>query len=522
MDPARKFVVDAQHSRIATTLDNHYLLNDVSHKDIETTLQAIGEYRVSGTRPSEGYKVDHQVLQQIALAFHQKAGTLTPQVSTAIDSLGDSCARLHLGHQVNVFSSLGVVSQFIFLDSLTRAIETRLSTRACQMYVYVDYDTANDSRFKVAHVPDIKRDGGSLSLSNAVLKQDHLKPMWAVCKPPAALLSHWVDSLRQLFKSDVTELNKMGVVEKQRGATMKHLALVEKMIWEAYERASTLVEFNAFFLSRLVNVAWQIPCIFLPGSQLQPTMQHAYEYLLSLYPRISQLAAEGKDLLARLNITAHSINSSPQPSLPIWLTCSSCTTRVALIIDKGNLGQAYYRCSQCHHSEKFNLGTYSKPDLTPIAHLVSPRILLDNLLDIVALRADGGTGYIGQAEHLLLTSHVAHGLGWELPPHCLWQPKGVYYGSAECRAGLLRASTNALEREVRRIDAACSWAFSGKASILYYLVNHGATSVLEMWRRHFDNGKDVHHFNDVRNYMPFECPASAIKQLIQMARSYDI
>jgi hypothetical protein len=398
----------------------------------------------------------------------------------------------------NLFPYIGVAGQFIFLDCVAQQLVSGHGIFPAQIYLIVDYDVGGDSRFRVSHFPDVQRLGGSLALTNVVQRNSFQNPMWSIPKPPTTTINKWLSQLHALIKQDLSALRQIGIVEREPGSLHGNLDQVETLIWIAYERSSTLAEFNAFYLSQIVNVCWGLPTAFIPGHLLQPAMQTAYEFLLQMMPVVDELTREAIEFFRCHGIAInYKVNQSPR-SFPVWITCEACFTRVPLYVRSNTpLLLVQGHCNKCGLDYNFHLGTSSTVDLTPICHLMSPRVLLDNLLDVVALGTSGATGYIGQTEHMLLTQYVARGLNWEMPPHSLWSPHSVHYGPAECRAVQVIANQPSRLLVGGVIDA-LRLCYFGRASTLYYIISRGLDGLLVMWRDYFQSGGQVQNLNDGR------------------------
>jgi hypothetical protein len=473
-------------------------------------------------KPLLSSPIDPGLLSDLAVSFHTKAGTAMPWVGENIRRLAAGAPRIRVAHQANLFPSLGVVAQFILLDSLAQELVTQWGIVPAQMFVIVDYDVAGDSRFRVAHIPDVQRAGGSLSLSDVVPKDAFQKPMWAIPKPPVETVKKWVNQIYSLIDNDLTMLKKINITEREPGTIRGNFKSVEQLVWTAFERASTLLEFNAFALSHIVNVHWKMPVAFIFGRGLQPLMNGAYEELIATWPTLSNLARDGVEFFNRNGVSLSCSGASYEPKLlPFWISCNTysdgqyCSQRVPLYAaDQDYHLAAYAKCQRCHTQYEFDLGTSAGINLESLSRFViSPRILLDNFLDVVALGICGGSGYLGQAEHMLLANYVATKMNWEMPPHCLWRPRGLYYSPAECRAAYIHAKGELGNGEKERADDALHWVHFGKASTIYYLLNQGFTNLLSMWNDFLAAGQPVYCINDGQTNQHFQIPTEFVLEL---------
>jgi len=346
---------------------------------------------------------------------------------------------------------------------------------------------------------------GSTSLSSAIPHALLQNPMWSIAKPERATVEKWVWNLYSLTRQDLkslvrenssTELvQQESINEKEYGFLEKNIEILENLIWTAFERADTLVEFNAFFLSYIVNIYWELPVAFVFGSKLQSSMLQGYEFLIERWQEILTQAQKSLKYFQDHEVLIKSSIVRASPSvLPIWIACSgkhngaACHRRLPLYVVSDSQLIAYSHCGNCGADYRFDLGTYKKVQLEPLLdYHIAPRILMDNLLDAVSLGITGGVGYAGQAEHMLLTNYIASNIadGWEMPPHILSQPKGFYYGATECRALRIIWDSGADRSKKDNAIEALRWVYFGKASLLYYLISLGAEGLSDVWNDFF-------------------------------------
>jgi len=455
--------------------------------------------------PVVPYPVDRNALRDIAVHFHNKAGTLTKGVHHNLELFASGAPLLRIAHQPNTFAYLGVYAQFIFWDALARSLFSRHHILPCQVYLIVDFDNAGDKRFRTNHFPDVEISKGFFPLSAPVQKDSFDKVLSAIEKPTEGIVREWISSLESVVERDLTFLRRKGIFEKELGQTRECLEVLGREIETSYNRASSLSEFNAIFLSRIVNLYWKMPTAFFPLSQATSLMKSCYEYLLQNYPIIVKLSNRIIDQLQSKGVSISNGLRANSETFPFWFVCPNCSVRVPLkFLANTNLSVAGV-CPKCESDYQYRLGTLSSPDLTPIHDKIIPRILFDVLTDIIGWRISGGVGYIGGAEHALVCGLLASELGLHAPPECLWRPLGIYNGFAEIRAAQI-LSEGGCQHMSEKAKLALQEIFSGKASILYYLLAQGFDGLLQTWYKHFQNGGQVYEVNMGRN--PFVAPES--------------
>jgi len=478
----KEFLIDVPGLNVSNPNQLADLVNFYLTKDISLTLPV----------PS-----DRNALKKISAEFHTKAGTFTDDVANNLQLFVRDAATLRIAHQPNTFAYLGVYVQFIFLDLAARYLSSRHGIFPCQIYLIVDYDMAEDKRFRISHFPDIERRDGSLILSSLVPSRSLNRINLAVEKPSKQRIEEWMLSLRTLLRRDLSILRGMGIVERMSGQIRNRLEMIEQEIWEAYNRSSNLAEFNAIFLSRIVNLHWKMPVAFISSMAAVPTMRVCYEYLLQLYPDMVNILNKILSVLQANGIFISSNLKLKPDDFPFWYLCQKCFVRTSLKIISRDRLLVSGVCIRCGSKYNYDLGTFSCPNLALIYDKVIPKIIFDNLVDIVGWRCSGGVGYIGSAEHVLVSGQLASRLGWHALPECLWSPKGIHYGLAEVRTAVILAQKGDKGLNFK-VERAMQNALFGKATILYYIFSQGFDGLLQMWQRHFQEGRHVYDLNKGR------------------------
>ncbi|GAP13225.1 hypothetical protein LARV_00976 [Longilinea arvoryzae] len=495
-------------SEIATTLDG--IIYRTSHE----LASAISKYSIEKNNFGKCY-ISPQYLKDTALEFHTKAGTLTESVLENIQNLNEDTPILRFSHQPNLFSSWGIVTQFIFNASVAEKLSGINGSKPAQIYIIVDYDVAEDSRFRVSHYPTPNMEGGSYILSGVVNKIDYDKPIWMISKPDKDLIKKWLQHLRILLHQELQFLRKHNINENRFGTLQQHLQDVEEVIWQAYDCAATLAEFNAIFLSKIVNNYWGLPTLFIPGHKLHRVMREAFELCIELLPKINELANEGIKFYTERNIYIKTKSSNNSNIFPIWYLCQKCNRRVGLFIESNNPLIVKGKCSSCSSIYHIYRPDKTSIDVEKFYESISPRILIDNLLDVIAINTYGSTGYIGQAEHILLTNYVARALGWRIPPQSIWRPYSSNYCSGDI-SSLVIIESNSKKELIERANCATKLSFLSKGSLLYYLVNYGWSDLYDSWKHYFDHGGKVNGIYDNAEGTPFSLSDDLIKKLRNM------
>jgi hypothetical protein len=424
--------------------------------------------------------IDCNSMSEIAYNFHVKAGTLTENVKANIERIRLNAPRIRMAHQTNLFLSMAVTGQLVLLNETARYLHEHHQIQSAQLYIALDYDIAEDSRFRVSHYPDAIRIDGSIKLSGAVTQDYRNKPMWAVPKPTQSVVSEWLNQIETSINENLIVLKKYNIPERERGGIKSNFKKVSYAVQESLDRADSLIEFNAFFLSKIVNSFWNLPTAFITGSKIQPLMKNGYEFVLQLNDKINEATLDAQQFFTNQGVILKGNTKDPRNSFPIWYVCSKCQERLELIKDENSLHKVRASRKDCGCNLEFDFGTVESPNLVQIASNMTPRIILDNLLDVVSLGIVGGSGYIGQAEHLVLTNFVASKLGFVIPPQCLHSPKSIYNSISEYRAAII-AKNNPPKLAIDKAISSIKWIHSGRASLVYFLVNFGLENLHTVW-----------------------------------------
>jgi len=428
-------------------------------------------------------------LATLAYEFHRNAGTLTPGVETTIQYLGGEYPRIIIAHQPNLFPSLRVIAPFILLDVVDRVLASQYSIPSTPIYLIVDYDYADDRRFKTAHIPDMFRRFGSLALSNGVPPRQRKQVMWVLEKPPRAILQRWIYEIKNWINNHIMHLYKAGILSAKKKKILyeyifTNLHIIEADLLEAWNRSSSLVEFNSIFLSRIVNLRFSSNICFIPGHLMHRKNGQMFQWIANLTKKITEHASEAVAILRRNKYRTTSHFPPKATETLLWYICPYCNKRFVLKKSE-NLLQTSHFCSAFLKDISLCIPIESLHQCDRIY----PKVLADNLLDIIALRKVGGTGYLGQAEHVLISNYIAHAFGLPVPPQIIFAIEGLYYGLNEvCWLALQDKHNVPEERSVR----ACSMSFQGRASILYYALSLGFNGIKALVEQHFFETDNIH------------------------------
>jgi hypothetical protein len=431
------------------------------------------------------------LLKDVALRFHKNAGTLTHPISQSIERFIQGAPVIRIAHTADLFPYLGVFAACIYLDSVARKLESGNTLSPSQIFILVDHENIADKRLRSCKFPDVDREHGAMLLSSPIPEESYAKSQFSIQKPLRDTVTHWLSSLELEVSQNVKVLYRMGIPQIERGTMHSRLAAIENEVWESYERASSLSEFNAIFTSRILTLHWGIPILFFPVTQVAPLMLNCYEYLIQQYPRLVEASIQVVESLRSEGLAIKDNLELDVTHFPLWYLCDCCLSRVPMRCLSRTKLDIVGLCPTCESSYRFELGTFANPHLDPIRGRLLPKVLFDELADIVGWQISGGVSYIGSAEHVITNSLIAARLKIPVPPESLIRTRGIYYGLAEARVLPDLSNSRTISRKERD---ALEKVFFGRSSVLYFILAQGIDGLFAMWRQHFENG---HHFYDL-------------------------
>jgi len=370
--------------------------------------------------------------------FHQDAG-IDLDLSKHLSSLTKpDTIILRVAHQPNIFPYMGVVSQLVIMRILATKIYEITKRPVCEIFLFVDYDSSRDSRFRTAQLGDVRRRDGRLLINFPVSPSNLDLPMKYLAKPSQDQLEKWFELILDWGRSNLRFLHISNVDVADAHKEFEENAFELKNVLDSMlTRSSSFADFNAFFLSKITSDYWRYPVLFARLSDFQKTLAEAYNDLVSQYAKVNKLINEAKQFyISHGRVSEKGIDKGyyakaiPSQLLPLWYSCASCHSRVALRIVRDEPLEIVGECPRktCRKSYIFQIGTIKRPDLSAISENIFPRVEFQNLCLLPSLGVTAAIGYAGAADHMLVTYYVARKLGLYMPVLCLTQPSFVYAG----------------------------------------------------------------------------------------------
>lgn len=412
-------------------------------------------------------------LARLATTFHSRAGTNTSAVSDALKHLIDNAPILRCTHQPNLFPSLNVLSQSVAVSQLAQHLQPAMSLPPVQVFFLLDYDVAGDSRFRVAHFPSPKSRDGFLAIRIPFSRDYDNQPMFSLPRPSSEWLELVFSQLRALVDQEfVTFVD----TANDRGQLQHNLTRCHEIAQDALRTADTLTEFNSTFISLLSNLYWELPLIFIPGHQALRMVVDHFEFLWDATGEIFRAKIEAAELLAVYGFPVKSSLIGSRTLLNFWFLCH-CGERLPVISKDSSFTTITARCEKCGNEYQ-----YTKQRRESFRDLVRegrvlPRVVADNLFDVVAWNFHAGGNYVGSAEHYLFSIMVALRLGLTPLPEFLWSVKDSFQSDKNPFTQDILNSTLSREQP-EQLSSAIEHVRNGSASCLFYLTMKSLKEVL--------------------------------------------
>jgi hypothetical protein len=364
--------------------------------------------------------------------FHGECGTLTPCVEEVIRSLEDgSCLLLMTAHQPNLFAYGGVLRKATLNHVLAERLRKSLRVPVVSFFGVADQDFTDDRWVRSALLPDVERRNGLLELRFEMPEKLMLN---RVAKPSRMVLDGWRGEIKNWVDK------KLGSIERecrtfklQLGKKKGELAWNFEGFWglveDAYERAQTYADFNAFVMSRIVNDVWGYGTLFSRFSECQRIFECEFCFLLSRFDEYSRYVKE-----ATACALEGGVHDQECETIPFWYHCD-CGSKARLRAEQmGVCPTGHGQCLRCGREYQFDFQSENEPRISEIVSLISARSLSMPLVFFQGLRVGCYVGGVGGQEYLEQARYVAERLGLSFSPVVVWRPRDVYCGVGQLDA----------------------------------------------------------------------------------------
>lgn len=366
--------------------------------------------------------------------FHEECETVAPHVEEAIEKLeNDSCLFLMTAHQPNLFAYSGVLRKATLNHVLAEKLSEGLNLPVVSFFGIADQDFTDDRWVKSALLPDGERKDGVLELRVDLPEKLMLNK---VPKPSRQVLSNWQNKIKDWFSRKLISIERslksLGVEFNPKDTDLpKNFEDFWGIVEESYNRAESYSDFNAFLISRIVNLCWGYNTLFARFSECEQIFKREFCFLLSHFKEYSELVREAtlSEESPKRGVFQHEYNT-----VPFWYHCD-CGGKARLTADQQRI--SFLGLGECLHcGEKYRIDFSSKedPEISGILHRISARSLSMPLVFFDGLKVCCYVGGLGGKVYLRQAKYVSERMGIAFPPVIIWRPKDVYLGIGQVEA----------------------------------------------------------------------------------------
>lgn len=357
--------------------------------------------------------VDPADLASVAVAFHQSHGTLSPAVQRSLKLLCNGATTARVAHQPNFLPSFNVALQPAVLDALCKD-----SLAECQILLIVDYDSSANRRYRNAFFPSASCRSGYISITAPASRLCPNSLMYFEAPPSLAYLARTIDRIRQVALFDLNRGRSVDIDDPKsqvRRDLEKSLDELGQDLTIARASSVSLCDFNAAYLSRVVNKHWGLATVFMSGMRCLPLMSEHIEYLWTKAEFLASCQLTAAQILESAGLIIRRSLVRCASEVPFWLICE-CSSRVNLHwVDRQ--GESATGC--CGVCDQVHIVRRACVKELVVAAKLVPRVTVDDLLDGFAWDHHIGCGYRGALEHHVFSSLVGELMGIRRVPDFL-------------------------------------------------------------------------------------------------------
>jgi len=366
--------------------------------------------------------------------FHRECGTLTPCVEEAIKDLEDgSCLLLMTGHQPNLFAYSGVLRKATLNHVLAKRLLESLKVPVVSFFGVADQDFTDDRWVRSALLPDVQRSDGLLELRFDMPGKLMLNK---VEKPSRKVLDNWRNDIKNWMSRKLRSIGRdcrsLGLPFSSENADLAgNFEGFWTLVEDAYGRAKTYADFNAFVMSKIVNEVWGYGTLFSRFSECQQILEREFCFLLSRFDEYSRCVKEATVYAGNLE---GGVYEREFEIIPFWYHCG-CGSKARLTAEqKDGSYVGHGKCLRCGKEYHIDFQSKNEPQISEIVSQVSARSLSMPLVFFHGLRVACYVGGLGGKEYLEQARYVAERLRMSFPPVVVWRPRDVYFGVGQLEA----------------------------------------------------------------------------------------
>ena len=333
--------------------------------------------------------------------FHHECGTLTSQVEQALEKLSsNNCLLLMTAHQPNLFAYGGVLRKATLNHVLAKTLSERLDVPVVSFFGLADQDFTDDRWVRSALLPDSERRNGVLELRVVLPEKIMLN---RTPKPAHVVLDKWQHDVDDWIHRKTKAVTALG---KAMGVQLDHIPTSEysenlKQFWsivtEAYDRAQSYADFNAFVISRVINDTCGYDTLFCRFSECQKIFKREFELLTREFKKYSQAL---QDAIPTSRPEERGVYNDECHTVPVWYHCD-CGSKARLAATKIELNiTGRGKCLRCGKEYEIDFSqdseVWTNLDRVTARALTMPLVFFNGLGVTCYVGGVGGRQYLRQ------------------------------------------------------------------------------------------------------------------------------
>lgn len=353
---------DFSANEVLTNMFSH-----ISHTTIDTFVNELCQYKSSNKHNIE--------IADLIEQFHTKAGSLSEDICSRIHELRGGANIILMAHQPNIFPTIAIIEPIFYLVESCKLAQERTGRRYVPVFMFVDYDVADDKRFYKCAIPIISKPY-TKHIRLSIPHSTRNDVMFNIERPPLKVVESWIEEIRVAAK----QFTKNSCYSSSLN---DHFQEVRTLILKCHSNAKNFSEFNEFILDAIVNHFWNMSVLFYEGHTQYLLIGKEFVDLINSQVNVNRLFNEALDILNKEKISV-SMRPRQLTANRIWHYQTECKRR------------CYGLCDSCDN--------LSVPKTQPGYKL--PDVICDNILDHLYIGKAGAVGYYKQAEHVVVSNYV--------------------------------------------------------------------------------------------------------------------
>ncbi len=414
---------------------DHPLFNDFIASVPETFSQFVGQIAKVGINHSISSDVllNRAEAQKFIFQFHEEADTLTEEVRDTLHNLSlPTTLMAASAHQPNLFAYGGVFKKSLLLQMAKDFIAEHklMPQKMVNLFVIVDHDFVDDIWIRKAQLPSIHTQLGLLELRFPVTGKDRRKLVCNTPLPSRSIVDDWKRQVKLWIKKSCLLL---GCSEKYRNELLSRLDLFwSDVVEHAHTRARTYSDFNAFVISRVMNLIFGLDVLFVRLSDLLPLFYNGFEFLIRNYELYTSALKSADEIFGQFGVKSN-VSPLAYQKAPMWLHCQ-CGSKasVDIRINANRMVALEGKCELCRKILWLPVGQKDSVRIPLEARkLLSPKAIS---LPILLTRELGMTCYasgLGGMNYILYVKMAFKAFCIDPPQIIFWPSKDVYPGLAQ-------------------------------------------------------------------------------------------